>query len=218
MRSFNFGIITGFVIIMLFLNLIVNYKTVECEGVDSGKQEIEVFNIVELADKEIERLDQERIEKELEEYRKSISKGIIKSVPNTNTNMKTYMDYKKIANKSSAQYKLQKRDDIYTDEEGFRRIGDYFVVAVGTYYTSVVGTQLEIELSTGRTFKAIVGDIKDNRHTDKMNRQHNIDGSVLEFLVDTKHMDKFSKKMGDVSHADKADLKGDVVSIIVFED
>jgi len=178
--------------------------------------------------KKAERIEQEKkeIEKQFlnkkNEIKKkeavTVSRGKIKSTPRTHTSMKSYMDYRAITDKSSKQYKLQHCKDIYTDNEGFRKIGDSFIVAVGTYYTNEVGKCLEVKLSTGRTFKAIVGDIKANNHTDHTNRQHLKDGSVVEFIVDTKNMDQLSKKMGDMSYAKRANLKGDVVSITVVNE
>ena len=190
------------------------------EGEESNVEKLDIPNISELIEDEIKRIEGENTAQELEERRKAniVSRGTIRSVPNTNTSMKSYMDYRKITSKISPQYKLQQRKDVHTDNEGFRRIGDKFIVAVGIYYSDSVGDCLSIELSTGRVFEAIVGDIKDNSHTDKMNRQHKVDGSVVEFIVDTKNMDKLAKKMGDVSYAEVADLKGDIVSIILINE
>lgn len=169
--------------------------------------------------KALEELEEFReVERERERVKNLVSRGTSRSVPRTNTSMKTYMDYRAITNKSSEQYKMQQREDVYTDEEGFRMIGDKFIVAVGTYYAKEVGVELAIELSSGTVFEAVVGDIKDDKHTDSTNRQHKIDNSVIEFIVDVKGMDKLSKKMGDCSYAEKAGLKGDIVSIIVVED
>lgn len=190
------------------------------EGEESNVVELDMPSISELVEDEIKRVEDENTAQELEERRKAdmVSRGTKISVPNTNTSMKSYMDYRSITSKTSPQYKLQQREDIYTDNEGFRRIGDKFIVAVGTYYSNSVGDCLSIELSSGRVFEAVVGDIKDNRHTDKMNRQHKVDGSVVEFIVDTKNMDNLSKRMGDVSYAEGADLKGDIVSIILINE
>ena len=47
---------------------------------------------------------------------------------------KSYTDYKVYQNKTTPHYDLQKHPDTYTDEDGFRRHGDYYIVAVGSYY------------------------------------------------------------------------------------
>ena len=141
--------------------------------------------------------------------------GTRKSVPNGNTSMKTYMDYRTITDKSSKQYKLQQDNNVYTDDEGFRKIEDKFIVAVGTYY-GTVGTELLIELSSGTVFEAIIGDLKADKHTDKTNRQHKIDGSVVEFIVDTKKLHPMVRKMGDCSYSKLHNFKGNVVNITVL--
>lgn len=141
--------------------------------------------------------------------------GTRKSVPNGNTSMKTYMDYRTITDKSSKQYKLQQDNNVYTDGEGFRKIEDKFIVAVGTYY-GTVGTELLIELSSGTVFEAIIGDLKADKHTDKTNRQHKIDGSVVEFIVDTKKLHPMVRKMGDCSYSKLHNFKGNVVNITVL--
>lgn len=177
-------------------------------------------SIKEIFDKEIARIEEEKIVEEFErkrerEKRISTSRGF-RSVPNGNTSMKSYMDYRKITNKSSAQYQLQQRDDVYTDKEGFRKIGDRYIVAVGTYYSNTVGDCIRVELSEGGIFEAIVGDIKDNSHTDSRNQQHKVDGSVVEFIVDVKNINTLCKKMGDMSYAEDVDLTGNIVSIEIL--
>ncbi len=177
------------------------------------------FSVSKLVEDEIQAIEQKKVEEELEIERKRVkrvSRGISRSVPKTNTSMKTYMHYKTITNKSSEQYKLQNRDDVWTDEEGFRRLGDKFIVAVGTYYSKEVGQELIIELDNGTTFDAIVGDIKDDKHTDSTNRQHKVDKSVIEFIVDLKKLDNTIKKMGDCSYSNMNDFKGNISNIIVL--
>lgn len=184
----------------------------DCEGIN----ELKLPSVKELADKEIERIQEEKAKQELEKQREREKNKVSRSVPNGNTSMKSYMDYRKITSKSSAQYQLQQRDDVYTDEEGFRKLDDKYIIAVGTHYSDTVGDLLRIKLSEGNTFEAVVGDIKNNSHTDSTNRQHKVDGSVVEFIVDTKNMDKLCKKMGDMSYSSNNNLMGDIVSIEIL--
>ena len=97
------------------------------------------------------------------------------------------------------------------------RSGDNFIIAVGTYFGCNVGQEVMVKLSSGATFKAIVGDIKANQHTDNINIQHSVDGSVVEFLVDSSKLDETIRKMGDCSYSSANDFKGDVVGITVYE-
>ena len=149
------------------------------------------------------------------------SRGSVKRIHKTipkNTSMKSWMDYRAITSKNSPQYKLQRQKNVYTDKEGFRRIGDDYIIAVGSFYTKIVGTRVEIKLSSGSVFTAIVGDCKADRHTDKLHQKHISDGSMLEFLVDSRSLNKNIRKMGDCSFANDDKFKGEVVSIVILEE
>ena len=89
---------------------------------------------------------------------------------------KTYMDYRKITDKSSKQWELQQL--AWTEERGFRKIGEHFLVAVGTFYADEVGKELLIEFEDGQRIKAIVGDIKQDKHTDPTNRYVQLMGTL----------------------------------------
>ena len=133
-------------------------------------------------------------------------------VPN-NSEFKSYMSYKTIGDKNSDQYKLISE---YEDTEcGIMAVDGRYVVAVGTYYTDEVGTKIDLVMENGETVGAIVGDIKANQHTDAKNQQHKVDGSVVEFLVDTNNLESTAKKMGDCSYA-TPELKGKIEEIRVY--
>lgn len=100
---------------------------------------------------------------------------------------KAYMDYRTIRDKTSKQWYLQQL--CYTDELGFRRFNGNYVVAVGTGYADRIGQELIITLSGGVIFTAIVGDIKQDRHTDINNQYVPQNGNIVEFVVDTLEMD-----------------------------
>ena len=110
---------------------------------------------------------------------------------------KTYMDYRKITNKNSKQWKLQ--EQAWTEGRGFRKIGEHFLVAVGTFYADEVGKELLIEFEDGQKIKAIVGDIKQDRHTDPTNRYVPINGNIVEFIVDAEKLEPEVIRFGDVS-------------------
>ena len=110
---------------------------------------------------------------------------------------KTYMDYRKITNKDSKQWKLQ--EQAWTEGRGFRKIGEHFLVAVGTFYADEVGKELLIEFEDGQRIKAIVGDIKQDRHTDPTNRYVPINGNIVEFIVDAEKLEPEVIRLGDVS-------------------
>lgn len=126
------------------------------------------------------------------------------------TSQKTYMDYRTITSKSSKQYKLQQ--DAWTDEYGFRRYGDYYMVALGTFYTGdSCGKVFRITLDTGVSFTAITGDVKADIHTDELNQHRN--GNVVEFIVNTDAIPDMCRKMGDMSYANDSMFTGNIQNI-----
>ena len=155
-----------------------------------------------------------RLVKDLEKDKlKPSSRNMIsRNVPENNSR-KTYMDYRKITDTSSEQYKLQQNKDCYTTDTGLRKVNEYYCIAVGTYYSENIGDKLIVHMENGESFKAIVADIKDDKHTDETNRQHRKDGSVIEFVVDTKKLPELVRKMGDISYMNKT-FKGEIKAII----
>ena len=138
-------------------------------------------------------------------------------IPNCDTSFKAYMDYRCITNKSSNQYKLQQK--AYTDDMGLRKIDNYYLVAMGTYYSDNIGDRFRITLEGDKTFDVMIGDIKADIHTDKNNMYspvYNSDGSfksanVIEFIIDKKTISKKVKLWGDVSAYDE--FAGNIVKI-----
>lgn len=121
---------------------------------------------------------------------------------------KTYMDYRKITDKTSKQWNLQQLAT--TNEKGFRVFNGRYLVAVGTYYATEVGKELRITLDNGFVFYAMVGDIKMDIHTDANNQYVPANGNIVEFIVDTDKLDPLTKKLGDVSNSG---LEGKIVMI-----
>ena len=111
---------------------------------------------------------------------------------------KTYMDYRKITDKTSKQWNLQQLAT--TNEKGFRVFNGRYLVAVGSYYANEVGKELRITLDNGFVFYAMVGDIKMDIHTDANNQYVPINGNIVEFIVDIDKLDPITKKLGDVSN------------------
>ena len=121
---------------------------------------------------------------------------------------KSYTDYRMLS-RSSAQWKLQ--EQAYTDENGLRKIGDAYLVAMGSYYGTALGTKYQVTLSNGNSFTVMLCDCKADRHTDGNNQVCTTNGSVIEFYVDTDVMPSIVRKMGTVGALDK--FSGGIVSI-----
>jgi hypothetical protein len=129
-------------------------------------------------------------------------------LPDNDTDFKTYMSWRAITNTRSAQYKLQQ--EAWTDENGLRKVGDDYCIAVGTFYSRTVGERFKITLSSGTEFTAIVGDIKADRCTDSKNmytpvyneRGKIISANVIEFIVDTSSLPREVRRAGTVGALD----------------
>lgn len=121
--------------------------------------------------------------------------------PAGDTSFKTYMDYRTITNTRSAQYKLQNK--CYTDKHGMRKHDCDYCIAVGSYYADKIGDRLQITLSDGTQFTAVVSDFKADSDTDKANRytkMQNGSKNVIEFVVNTDELPALTKEMGDISY------------------
>ena len=129
------------------------------------------------------------------------------SVPTyINTSFKTYMDYRTVTSTGSPQYKF-----IHTwgwsDCNGFMRANaerdlgipdDYYLIALGSYYGTKIGTKYRITLDTGRIFYAVLGDQKDNGDTNSTH-QYAYHNDVVEFIVDTRNLINQVKIMGSAN-------------------
>lgn len=101
-----------------------------------------------------------------------------------NSQKMTYMDYRAITDKNSKQYELQQDPHVCINKNGFLMYrSNWYVVAMGTYWGDV-GDKFIVYLDNSESIPIIIGDIKSNEHTDKLNYAHT-DGHVLEFLIDS---------------------------------
>lgn len=134
------------------------------------------------------------------------------NVPNyIDTSFKAYMDYRTLSNITSKQYEIQQQ--AYTDSLGFRRIGQDYLIALGTFYSNNCGDRFLITLDSGVSFTVMIGDIKMNKHTNETNQytpMKNGNANLVEFIVDTKKMEKNILKLGDISNLG---FKGNVFRI-----
>lgn len=108
---------------------------------------------------------------------------------------KSYMDYRMITSPSSKQYKLQQ--NAYT-EDGYRKVDGRMMVAMANFS---VGDKLDIHLSSGEVLQVIIGDIKASTTC------AHPDGSILEFIVDTRTMDKGVRVSGNFNDIYEGTIK-----------
>ena len=98
---------------------------------------------------------------------------------------KTYMDYRKITNRDTAQWKYIHSDAISVDDRGFLVTEDgYIGVALGTYF-GPVGSKYIFELDTGIELKVVKVEVKSDKHT-CVNNYKAGSNDVIEFVIDTK--------------------------------
>lgn len=149
------------------------------------------------------------VEKVSEGSIKMVSRGVPREV---DTSFKSYMGYKSITSKSSDQWKLQQL--CTTDSQGFRKYeNDFYVVAMGHYYSHKVGAKFAITFDTGNQIKVIVGDVKMRQHTNDTFQYVESNGNVIEFIVNTKKISKLIKDTGDVSNSGNGLMKGKILKI-----
>lgn len=91
---------------------------------------------------------------------------------------------------SSPQFKLNQM--CRTDAEGFRRKGDAYLLAMGTYYggRDNIGDQYRLTFSGGTTKEiiAVLGDCKSDAETDAKHQYHaKGDKTVVEFIMGTRN-------------------------------
>lgn len=128
-------------------------------------------------------------------------------VPNINSFFKTWMSYKAVTNKSSPQYKFIHTYG-WSDAEGFMRCfgerdlgitDDYYLIALGSYYGTTIGTKYRITLDTGKVFYGVLADCKSDRHTNPTNQYVSHNRNIVEFLVDRSKLNKNVKQMGSAN-------------------
>lgn len=125
-------------------------------------------------------------------------------VPNINSSWKTWMDYRAITNKSSAQYKLIHNWG-WVDGQGFMRVNgerdlgitdDYYMIALGSYYGSKMGTKYRFTTNTGNVFYGILSDAKAYPEVNSTNQYGLRNKDIVECLVYTPMLNKEVKMWG----------------------
>lgn len=115
------------------------------------------------------------------------------AVPNIDSAFKTYMDYRAVTNKASAQYRLL-REWAWSDGAGFMRINgerdsgitdDYYCIALGSYYGTTMGTKYRITTDTGNVFYGILSDGKADCDTNSTHQYAVYNRDIIEYLVYT---------------------------------
>lgn len=121
---------------------------------------------------------------ENDEINVDIIKTNVKDIPVcSNSQTKTYMDYKMITDKSSKQWQYINASGKIKIENGYLMEGEYIGVALGSYFGEI-GTKYIFALDTGKQIKVVKIEEKADAHT-KNGCQQKWDGSVIEFVIDS---------------------------------
>lgn len=154
----------------------------------------------------------QNIEIELEQ--ESCQNFIIKEAPNNNS-FKGYMDAKWITDKTSDQYALKQYYEI--SDIGVWTVDGRYCIAMGSYYTTTIGTKIDIVMKNGYTIECILADCKADEHTDITNRQ-NPNGCMVEFVVNELSLtNRVRYTFGDLSYSNDERLYGEIDYVIIYE-
>ena len=128
---------------------------------------------------------------------------------------KTYEPYTTITSVDSWQYKLQQK--AYTNEDGFRMINGRYMIATGSGVSHDIGRYIDIVLENGTVIPCVIGDAKDDAHTDQefhiMTKKSHC---VSEFLVDTSVMNPDLLLSGNMSNY-REEWNSKVVKFILYD-
>lgn len=179
-------------------NIIITNQQTEIDNLKKENQKLK---------KQVKALKKENTKLKNSQRKKKKSKTRLKSykVPK-NMHFKSYTNYKCLS-RSSAQWKLQKK--AYTDKNGLRKIGDDYLVAMGSYYTKHLGDRFKITLSTGKSFTVRICDFKANSDTNSTH-QYTANGCMIEFYVDS-NLNSKARQMGDISYI--KGFKGNITKV-----
>lgn len=179
-------------------NIIITNQQTEIDNLKKENQKLK---------KQVKALKKENTKLKNSQRKKKKSKTKLKSykVPK-NMHFKSYTNYRCLS-RSSAQWKLQKK--AYTDKNGLRKIGDDYLVAMGSYYTKHLGDRFKITLSTGKSFTVRICDFKANSDTNSTH-QYTANGCMIEFYVDS-NLNSKARRMGDISYI--KGFKGNITKV-----
>ena len=178
------------------LNSTINKQSKTIQNIESENSELQTY--ISQLEEEKNRLKEEKaqLEKQINEISKNQKKEST-TVQTTKKDFKSYMSYKAITNRSSAQYKLQQQAS--TDNDGIRCLNSKPMVAVGTGWGLKVGDTALIICENGNEFEVVIGDIKANAHTGADNKTTATNGCRCEFIVDMKSLNTTVKNRGNVA-------------------
>lgn len=101
--------------------------------------------------------------------------------PYPHSDFKTYMYGSAVTNTASAQYQLISR--AYVGDYGIMMVDGCYLVAMGTAYAHYIGEKYQVTFESGQVINVMIGDVKQDIHTDQYNSAGAANGDLLEFIV-----------------------------------
>ncbi len=205
-RMAKMGLFYGIMILVIIL--MVENKNLKLKQTNENVELVEQVAMVE-EPKKVETLNVE----ELKETKKEDSKLKLQEIKVcSNSSVKSYMEYSKITNKSSKQWKYINTSGKIKIENGYLMEGEYIGVALGSYFGEI-GTKYIFTLDTGKQIKVVK--VEEKSDNDTINGCYQkYDKSVIEFVIDTHAFSKNSN--GYVHNGNFNNLeqfKGNIVKI-----
>jgi hypothetical protein len=114
----------------------------------------------------------------IKEYVKGKNEYEVPDIPD----FKSWTNYLKSVNRSSGQWKFLNSEGTWTDENGFRRKNNDYMVAMGSYYTHTLGDRFKITTTNG-SFTVSICDFKADSHTDSKHQYSTANHCITEFYV-----------------------------------
>ena len=131
-------------------------------------------------------------------------------VPNVKRDFKSWTNFRQCVNRDSGQWRILTSEDTWTDNNGFRRKNNDYMVAMGSYYTHKLGDRFRIITEDNNDFTVTICDYKSDKHTDEKHQYSVRSGCIVEFYVDNNLIESV-KRSGNCSSL--PELSGKVTKI-----
>ncbi len=174
------------------------------------KEKVDVLKAAKEKEKEIARLAEEKAKAEAKKRAAAAkpkkkqksnvstpSKGNFRGVPSVSVDFKSYTAYTCLSRKSAQWKKIQ--TIAYSDGNGLRKVGNYYCVAMGSYYSTTLGDLFRITTANGNTFCVILCDFKANAHTNSTHQYTARNQCITEFYVDYSCFNSAARSAGSIS-------------------
>ena len=160
-----------------------------------------IVEVKEEPKKEVEEVKPEPPKVEIKEEpkveKKPAATGSYRSVPSVSRDFKSYTAYTALSRNSAQWKKIQ--TIAYSDTNGLRKVGDYYCVAMGSYYSTTLGDLFRITTNQGNVFEVILCDFKSDRHTNGTHQYTARNQCITEFYVDYSCFNSAAKRAGSIS-------------------